>query len=79
MIASSPSVPPPPAPINWPKMAFLWAASITVAGWVAVAATANQRLTVLEERTQPLAAGDLVAVQRDVEWIRRRLEREDTP
>ena len=77
MTISSPSVPAPPAPINWPKVAFLWAASITVAGWVAMGATANQRLHTLEQRTQPLADGDLVRVQNDVAWIRGHLERED--
>lgn len=62
-------------PINWSKVAFLWAASITVAGWVFFGAQGEQRLKTLEARTEPLANGDLVAVQRDVAWIRDRLER----
>lgn len=76
MTVANPSVPAPPAPVNWQKVAFLWAASVTVAGWVALGATGNQRLTALEERTQPLADGDLVRVQNDVTWIRQHLERE---
>ncbi len=63
-------------PINWSKVAFLWAASITVAGWVFIGAQGEQRLKTLEHRTEPLAKGDLVAVQRDVSWIRERLERD---
>lgn len=74
MTSSSPSVPAPPAPVNWPKVAFLWAASVTIAGWVAVGAQASYRLDALEKRTEPLAAGDLVRLQNDVAWIRRHLE-----
>lgn len=76
MTVSSPSVPPPPAPVNWPRAAFLWAASITIAGWVAVGAQASYRIDALEKRTEPLAAGDLVRLQNDVAWIRRHLEQE---
>lgn len=66
----------PARDLNWSKIAFLWAAAITIAGWIAFGAMAAQRLSVLEARTQPLANGDLVAVQRDVSWIRDRLEQD---
>jgi cell division protein FtsB len=35
------------------------------------------RITSLEETTEPLRRGDLVAVQRDVAWIREHLEKEE--
>ena len=38
-----------------------------------------QRVDALERVTEPLAKGDLVAVQRDVAWIRERLEKGDQP
>ncbi|WP_292066027.1 hypothetical protein [Brevundimonas sp. UBA7664] len=38
-----------------------------------------QRVDALERVTEPLAKGDLVAVQRDVAWIRERLEKGDRP
>lgn len=34
-----------------------------------------QRVDALERVTEPLAKGDLVAVQRDVSWIRERMEK----
>lgn len=67
----------PPAPLNWAKIAFLFGAGVTVAGWVAFGAQLAQRVQVVEVRTEPLANGDLVRVQQDVAWIRQRLERED--
>lgn len=67
-----------PQPINWSKIAFLFGAAITFAGWIVFGAQAVQRLTVLETRTQPLAQGDLVRVQTDVSWIRAQLEREQS-
>lgn len=67
---------PPVQPVNWSKLAFLFTVVITLAGWIVFGAQAAQRISVLEARTQPLANGDLVAVQRDVSWIRSRLERE---
>lgn len=69
---------PPARDLNWSKIAFLWGVAITIAGWIAFGAMAAQRLSVLEARTQPLANGDLVAVQRDVSWIRDRLEQDRT-
>ena len=36
-----------------------------------------QRVDALERVTEPLAKGDLVAVQRDVSWIRERMEKGD--
>lgn len=66
----------PSVGVNWSKVAFLFAAAVTVAGWVVFGAQAAQRIQTLEQRTQPLANGDLVKVERDVAWIRERLERE---
>lgn len=65
-----------PQPVNWSKIGFLFAAAVTMAGWIIFGAQAAQRISVLETRTQPLAQGDLVAVQRDVSWIRAQLERD---
>lgn len=64
-------------PLNWAKIAFLFGAAVTAAGWVAFGAQAAQRLSALETRTQPLASGDLIRVQTDVAWIRQRLEEEE--
>lgn len=75
MTASAP-VYTPPHPINWTKVAFIFAAAVAIAGWVASYARADYRLVVLEARTAPLANGDLVRLQQDVTWIRQRLERE---
>lgn len=69
----------PPRDLNWSKIAFLWGVAVTLAGWIVFGAQAAQRLSALETRTQPLANGDLVAVQRDVSWIRSRLEQERRP
>lgn len=62
--------------VNWAKVAFLFGAAVTSAGWIVFGAQAAQRIEVLEQRTQPLANGDLVKVERDVAWIRERLERD---
>lgn len=67
----------PPYPVNWTKVAFIFAAVVAMAGWVASYARADQRLVVVETLTAPLASGDLVRVQQDVAWIRQRLEREE--
>ncbi|MNH79283.1 hypothetical protein D3C73_316010 [compost metagenome] len=66
----------PPQPVNWSKVAFLFGAAVTFSGWVVVGAQVVQRLQVLEERTAPLANGDLIRVQTDVAWIRQRLEQD---
>jgi len=66
-----------PAPIvNWAKVSFLFGAAVTIATWVVFGAQTVQRVQVLEERTVPLASGDLIRVQTDVAWIRQRLEQE---
>ena len=66
-----------PAPsVNWAKVSFLFGAAITIAGWIVIGAQIQQRVQVLEERTAPLASGDLIRVQTDVAWIRQRLEQE---
>jgi hypothetical protein len=66
----------PPQAVNWAKVAFLFGAAVTFSGWIVIGAQASQRLTVLEQRTAPLANGDLVRVQTDVAWIRAQLEKE---
>ncbi|EGF94638.1 Uncharacterised protein [Brevundimonas diminuta] len=66
-----------PAPsVNWAKVSFLFGAAVTIATWVVFGAQTVQRVQVLEERTAPLASGDLIRVQTDVAWIRQRLEQE---
>lgn len=76
MTAPAPTYP-PAAPVNWTKVAFIFAVVVAMAGWVASYARADQRLTVVEALTAPLAAGDLVRLQQDVAWIRRHMEQED--
>lgn len=66
----------PRTDLNWSMIGFLFAAAVTIAGWIAFGAQAAQRIDVLEQRTQPLANGDLVKVERDVAWIRERLEQD---
>ncbi len=66
-----------PAPsVNWAKVSFLFGAAVTIAAWIVIGAQIQQRVQVLEERTAPLASGDLIRVQTDVAWIRQRLEQE---
>lgn len=62
--------------VNWAKVSFLFGAAVTIAAWVVIGAQMQQRVQVLEERTAPLASGDLIRVQTDVAWIRQRLEQE---
>lgn len=66
----------PPAQTNWAKVAFLFTAAVTIATWIVFGAQTVQRVEVLEQRTAPLQAGDLVRVQTDVAWIRDRLEKD---
>lgn len=70
-------LPAPPQPVNWSKVAFLFGAAVTVSTWIVFGAQAVQRLQVLEERTAPIASGDLIRVQTDVAWIRQRLEQDN--
>lgn len=73
---TAPHLPYAPQPLNWGKIATLFTIVVTLVGWIVFGAQAAQRLTALEDRTRPLANGDLVAVQRDVSWIRTRLEQD---
>lgn len=75
---TSPTLPPTlSAQINWSKVATVFAMATALAGTVAAYGRLDQKVLVIEDRTRPLANGDLVRVQQDVAWIRSRLERED--
>lgn len=65
--------------VNWAAMAFAWSVLVTVGGWVFITGAMNTRLQVVEARTEPLARGDLRAVQQDVAWIREHLQRAREP
>lgn len=62
--------------VNWSKIAFMFGAAVSAAGWIVFGAQMAQRLTTQEHLTRPLANGDLIKVQTDVAWIRAELERE---
>lgn len=68
---------PPAAPINWAMIGVVLAITVQLAGVVAFGARTEARVSQLQETTKPLRDGDLVAIGRDVAWIRAQLERED--
>jgi hypothetical protein len=61
----------------WAALTFALALAVQLVTVVSWGARVEARTSELYATTEPIRRGDLVAIQRDVAWIRERLERED--
>lgn len=62
---------------NWQIIAIVMAVLINFAGAVAFGVRVEAQVAALQQTTEPLRRGDLVAIQTDVAWMRSRMEREE--
>lgn len=62
--------------LNTATVSLILAIAIQFAIVVANGARVEAQVTDLRATTEPLRRGDLVAIQRDVSWIRENMERE---
>jgi hypothetical protein len=67
---------PPRLGLNTATVSLILAIAIQFAIVVANGARVEAQVTDLRATTEPLRRGDLVAIQRDVAWIRENMERE---
>lgn len=65
-----------PQPINWTMVSVLIVVAIQLAGVVSFGAQVRADIGSLKQTTEPLRQGDLVAVERDVAWIRAQMEKD---
>lgn len=64
--------------LNTATVSLILAIAIQFAIVVANGARVEAQVTDLRATTEPLRRGDLVAIQRDVSWMRENMERERT-
>ena len=65
--------------LNTATISLILAVAVQFALVVANGARVEAQVTELRATTEPLRRGDLVAIQRDVAWIRENMERERRP
>jgi hypothetical protein len=75
-MTAQPLNPTPRLGLNTATVSLILAIAIQFAIVVANGARVEAQVTDLRATTEPLRRGDLVAIQRDVAWIRENMERE---